>query len=297
MYRTGAGTPPGSRVRKTGYVHTRDSDGIITIPCLSATFGTGQLLRQTDLDVHLVIDGQVTLEHTYNVFAESRNGDPTRTIVSGSHLDSVAEGPGLNDNGSGTSMNLEMAIQFAATTPNPVNRVRFAWWGAEEIGLLGAYHYVAELEDAGDLGEIACALNFDMVASPNGVQGVHNGTLTPAGTTPETVADSNMITGMFVSHFSSVDRPYASRGMTGGSDFLPFLLQQIPTGGLLTGAGASKTMEERAIWGGFADAPYDPCYHVPCDTVANINQDLLGSNGKAAAEVIARLANTPNLFA
>ena len=64
----------------------------------------------------------------------------------GSHLDSVPEGPGINDNGTGSAFNLELALQMAKRNP-PLNKVRFAWWGAEEEGLLGSTHYVAAITD------------------------------------------------------------------------------------------------------------------------------------------------------
>ena len=83
--------------------------------------------------------------------------------MAGAHLDSVQDGPGINDNGSGSAALLETAIQMAKV--KPANTVRFAWWGAEESGLLGSEHYVAGLtEDEADA--IALYLNFDMVALP-----------------------------------------------------------------------------------------------------------------------------------
>ena len=71
-----------------------------------------------------------------NVIAESRGGNPDNVVMAGAHLDSVQRGPGINDNGSGTAAILETAIQMAKV--EPVNKVRFAWWGAEESGLVGS---------------------------------------------------------------------------------------------------------------------------------------------------------------
>lgn len=61
--------------------------------------------------------------------------------------------------------------------------------------------------------------------------------------------------------------------MIGGSDFLPFLKKGIAAGGLLTGAGGIKSMEERKLYGGLANAAMDPCYHKPCDTYDNIDKN------------------------
>jgi Zn-dependent M28 family amino/carboxypeptidase len=49
----------------------------------------------------------------------------------------VPEGPGINDNGTGSAFNLELAIPLAKMAA-PANKVRFAFWGAEEEGLLGS---------------------------------------------------------------------------------------------------------------------------------------------------------------
>ena len=83
--------------------------------------------------------------------------------MAGAHLDSVGQGPGINDNGSGSAALLETAVQMAKV--NPRNKVRFAWWGAEESGLVGSTFYVNDLRaNAPDqLADIALYLNFDMV--------------------------------------------------------------------------------------------------------------------------------------
>ena len=111
---------------------------------------------------------------TYNVLADSPTGDPSRTVVVGAHLDSVPRGPGINDNGSGSAGILEIAEQMAARDIAPRNRVRFAFWGAEEFGLLGSEHYVAGLSQA-EKDQIELNLNFDMVGSPNYVRFVYDG--------------------------------------------------------------------------------------------------------------------------
>jgi Zn-dependent M28 family amino/carboxypeptidase len=90
--------------------------------------------------VHLAVSATVVTAQSSNVIADSTSGRADRTVVVGAHLDSVTEGPGINDNGSGSATILEVAKQMARLRVAPVNRVRFAWWGGEEFGLLGSEH-------------------------------------------------------------------------------------------------------------------------------------------------------------
>lgn len=103
---------------------------------------------------------------TTNIIADTPFGNPNQTIVVGAHTDSTFTGPGLNDNGAGSAMVLELALQLMEQTQTE-NRVRFAFWGAEEVGLLGSQHYLTDLFYSGGLSEIALYLNYDVIASPN----------------------------------------------------------------------------------------------------------------------------------
>ena len=101
-----------------------------------------------------------------NIIAETQQGDPDSVVVVGSHLDSVAAGSGINDNGSGTATNLEIALSLARLMSRGAitltNQVRFCWWGAEEEGLVGSHWYVDHLSDT-EISRIALNLNYDMV--------------------------------------------------------------------------------------------------------------------------------------
>jgi Zn-dependent M28 family amino/carboxypeptidase len=304
----------------------------VRVPCLGVTQSTGQLLLLAPQDglhrVSMRVHQQVTMEPTFNVLALAPHGREDRTLVMGAHLDSVAEGPrlyvymfdfkylfmsiyviylclgpGLNDNGSGSAMLLELAKLFKTLEVAPVNKVLFAWWAAEEIGLLGSYHFVASLRnqttsDPPSGLSVVAAVNFDMMASPNGRRQVHNGTQTPAGTSQGVVERSNRITALFGAHFDATQPPTSWVGddMLGGSDYFSFITANIPAGGLATGASDLKTEAERLSFGGFANAAYDPCYHKPCDTVANINAEFLTDNTAAAASVLWSLAYEPDLM-
>ena len=129
-----------------------------------------------------------------------KRGNDDRVVVQGSHLDSVIAGPGIQDNGSGSAYNLESAIQIAKKHIKPRNTIRFAWWGAEELNLLGSTHYVNSLSDA-DFAKIALNLNHDMIASPNFVRFVYDGdgSDTPAAGPP----GSAQIEQVFLNWFQS----------------------------------------------------------------------------------------------
>ncbi|WP_256214473.1 M20/M25/M40 family metallo-hydrolase, partial [Arthrobacter sp. ov118] len=116
---------------------------------------------------------------SFNILADT-GGSAGHTVVVGAHLDSVREGPGINDNASGVAAVLETARWMKEAGIAPANRVRFAFWGGEEDGLYGSQHYVDELS-AAEKGQTAANLNVDMAASPNGVRSVHDGDGTDFG--------------------------------------------------------------------------------------------------------------------
>ncbi|MEU4667949.1 M20/M25/M40 family metallo-hydrolase [Amycolatopsis sp. NPDC023774] len=101
-----------------------------------------------------------------NVVAQTRTGDPDHVVVIGAHLDSVSDGPGIVDNGSGVATLLEIASRLGPSAPLR-NAVRFAFFGSEESGSQGSKAYVRGLS-ADDRDKIALYLNVAMVASPNG---------------------------------------------------------------------------------------------------------------------------------
>jgi len=230
---------------------------------------------------------------TWNVIADSKFGDANSIIVSGSHLDSVPAGPGINDNGSGSGLNLEIALQLATESLQKTlkNKVRFAWWGGEERGLLGSRFYVNNLTLA-ERSQIQLNLNFDMVGSPNFVRQVYN------GTTDKNTNGSGIIQNLFNNYFDA-DRiryePSYIDAVNARSDYGPFMAINISVGGLATGADELKSPLQREAFGGIANAILDPCYHQSCDTTDNINQGVYLDMGKSAAHVLYTLATTENL--
>ncbi len=140
---------------------------------------------------------------TENLLADTPTGRTDRTVVVGGHLDSVAEGPGINDNGSGTATILETALQMAELGIEPENRVRFAFWSGEEDGLIGSSYYVSQLSKK-DIKGTALNLNFDMVGSPNAVNFVYDGDGDALGVSGPN--GSGMIEGVFTDFFAVAGR-------------------------------------------------------------------------------------------
>jgi Zn-dependent M28 family amino/carboxypeptidase len=230
---------------------------------------------------------------TTNILADSRRGDPDKVVVVGAHLDSVVPGPGINDNGSGASTILEIAEEMAELGIRPRQKLRFAFWGAEESGLLGSEHYVSQLSDE-ELQTIWANLNFDMVGSPNYVRFVYDGdgSDTPTAGPPGSAQIEQVFNGYFASQGLETD-PTA---FDGRSDYGPFIAVGIPAGGLFSGAEGIKTAEQETVYGGTAGEPYDPCYHQACDTITNLNTRALFELGDAAAHAVMTLARTRSGF-
>ena len=259
-----------------------------TIPVVGTTFALGEeLAGLAEARVRIRTDTRTTTRTTENVLAETRTGRPNRVVLVGAHLDSVAEGPGINDNGSGTAAILEIARQLANL---PVrNKVRFAFWGAEESGLLGSTYYVSQLAER-DIRRIALNLNFDMLGSPNFVRFVYDG---DGSDTPDTGAGpdgSDAIERVFLQYFGFLGLATEPTAFDGRSDYGPFIAVGIPAGGLFSGAEGVKTAEEARIYGGTAGEPYDPCYHEACDTVANVSRRGLDQLSDAAAHAVLTFA-------
>jgi Zn-dependent M28 family amino/carboxypeptidase len=172
---------------------------------------------------------------------------------------------------------------------SPRNQVRFAWWGAEEAGLFGSFAYVISLFP-NELSKVALYLNFDMIGSPNHGFFIYDGDDSDAEGTGPGPAGSAEIEKTFERYFASVGVPFRGTDFTGRSDYGPFILAGIPSGGLFTGAEGLKTEEEAALWGGTAGIAYDPCYHQPCDDLANNNDVALEINSDAIAYAVLQYA-------
>ncbi|MCD9198058.1 M20/M25/M40 family metallo-hydrolase [Aeromicrobium wangtongii] len=264
----------------------------VGIPVVGTSYDDGVALAEQDgATVRVFASTEVDLNReTSNVIADlpgkTKNSD--QVVVVGAHLDSVAEGPGINDNGSGTAAVLEIAKQYTKTklAKKAQRPVRFAFWGAEEKGLLGAEHYVANLTDA-QRAKIYANLNFDMIGSPNFARFVYDGDGSDGDAGP---AGSAEIEKVFTDYFAGRRLATAPTAFDGRSDYGPFIAAGIPAGGLFSGAEGIKTPEEATLFGGTAGVAYDVCYHQACDDITNINTRALDQLGDAAAHSVGVLA-------
>ncbi|MGH3862896.1 M28 family peptidase [Actinokineospora sp.] len=215
-----------------------------------------------------------------NVIAQTKTGRTDRVVMAGAHLDSVVDGPGINDAGAGCAALLTAALELGGT-PEVRNAVRFAWWGAEELGQIGSNHYVRALSDA-QLRDVALYLNFDMLSSTNGGYFVFDGGPGPEG--------SVHIEKSFMDFLAGRGVETEPLSLFGGFDHAVFVEAGIPTGGLYTGATAIKTPEQARKWGGTAGLAYDPNYHQAADELSNVDQVMLAHNAAAVGWVIAQYA-------
>lgn len=225
---------------------------------------------------------------SYNVIAQTKSGDQENVIHIGGHSDSVTAGPGINDNGSGTSSILEVATQLARYTVN--NAVRFSWWTAEEAGLLGATYYVSQLSQP-EKDKIRLFLDFDMMASPNYAFQIYDGDGSAFNLTgPPGSAEAEAEFTHYFADIAGVN--HTEIEFDGRSDYGPFLEAGIAAGGIACGAEGIKTEEEAAMFGGAAGVPYDVNYHEDGDTVNNLNFEAWIQMTKAIAHVTATYARS-----
>lgn len=249
-----------------------------------------QLAGQAGAPVHLDVQSRLENITARNVVAQTRTGRADNVVTAGAHLDSVPEGPGINDDGTGAAGLLETALQLGGTPGTP-NAVRFAFWGAEEAGLVGSTEYVRSLTPEQRL-DIALYLNFDMIGSPNAGYFAYDGD-----------NSDNVGAGPGPHGSAAIERDLAAAMADGGirvqgtdfdgrSDYGEFIANGIPSGGLFTGAEDRKTEQQAAEWGGTAGQPYDPNYHSPKDDLSNVDRVALGRNSTALAKAIAAYAQS-----
>ncbi|MFL5999246.1 MAG: M28 family metallopeptidase [Streptomyces sp.] len=212
----------------------------------------------------------------YNLIADWPGGDTNQVVMSGSHLDSVTAGAGINDNGSGSAAVLETALAVSRAGYQPTKHLRFAWWGAEELGMVGSSYYVNRLATS-DRSRISGYLNFDMIGSPNPGYFVYD--------------DDPAIEKTFKAYYAGLGVPteIETEG-DGRSDHAPFKNAGVPVGGLFSGADYVKTAAQAAKWGGTSGLAFDRCYHASCDTAANINDTALDRNSDAVAYAVWELS-------
>ena len=194
--------------------------------------------------------------------------------MAGAHLDSVPEGPGINDNGSGVAAVLETAVQLGSS-PEVKNAVRFGFWAAEEEGLVGSHRVRQDPRRRGAQGHRALPqLRHAGLAEPR---------LLHLRRRPVRAADARRAAGAggLGGHRAHCWRPTSATrarqprdtSFDGRSDYDGFTQAGIPAGGLFAGAEDKKSADEAKLWGGAADEPFDPNYHKASDTYEHLDRD------------------------
>jgi aminopeptidase S len=214
--------------------------------------------------------------------------------------------------GSGTAANLVLAATLSRLLQTPdypplKYRVRFCWWGAEELGLIGAAFHVSEAQISTVVGErlsdYLANINLDMLGSPNFIFGIYNGRTAPGSTPASARPGSIKVTDLFQGWFDNNSLPWDYTNFDGRSDYGPFLAQGIVCGGLFSGADGVKTTAQRNRYAqmlgsslaGTANVRLDVCYHQACDRTTNINEFSLDKMVQASAYAIEYLVQQPDL--
>jgi len=265
----------------------------VKIPAVIVSKTDGQRLRAQPGPTTIKINAGIRTVRTRNVVAQTKTGSPQDVVTVGAHLDSVPAGPGINDDGSGVAAVLETALQMGSSPPIR-NAVRFCFWAAEEVGLLGSTHYVQSLDQA-QLEDVALYLNFDMLGSPNPayftMDGDQSAPPEPQRGPPRVPEGSAGIERTLVAYLAAAGKTARDTSFEGRSDYDPFTRAGIPAGGIFSGAEDAMTPAEAALWGGAAGQPYDPNYHQKTDTLDHVDRTALGINGGGAAYTVALYAH------
>jgi len=206
-------------------------------------------------------------------------------VVLGAHLDSVVDGPGMNDDGSGVAALLEIARWLGSTRREAT--VRLAFWSGEEVGLLGSSRYVSDLS-AEERAAVAVYLNADMLGSPNGFAGVYEEAGAAEG--------SAVATGLLRDAVERAGGAPVPVDLTGSSDHHPFTLAGIATAGVFSGAVERVDDEQAAASGATPGAPADPCYHQACDELDDVDLALARLLTAALADVTVLVADDPTVL-
>ena len=284
-------------------------------PVLFTSYAVGtQLLAQYAPGVGpvLTVDVQAIDDPNrsdWNVIADSKGGDPNNVLVIDAHLDAIY-GAGMLDNASGSATILDIAQQLKNT--NTRNKLRFIWFGGEELGLLGSDFYVNTLP-AEELAKIKFDLDADVTATPNYVAGVldpkdgvqlfSRGPGTPMP--PSIWAPSAIARDYGIDYLDSIGQNHLLFSADGTDAFM-FQKAGIPASGVLTGQDCCKLASDVDLFGGFegnfeGTVPGDDggCVDNPfrwCDNLSNNDPEVLTFMSKAFANMVGHMANDTQVF-
>lgn len=264
---------------QTGLHGTLGEPTNTTIATIGVTYATGKdlianIALNHDFSLLFAMDSYVTTIRTKNIVADTKHGDPENIVALGAHTDSVEEGPGINDDGSGTISLLTVAKHLSKYKIN--NKVRFAFWAAEEEGLLGSNFYAYNLTNE-ENAKIRVFMDYDMMASPNYEYEVYdaNNIDNPRG--------SEELRDLYINYYEERGLNYTLVPFDGRSDYVGFIENGIPAGGIAAGAEKDNV---------FNGGVLDKCYHQLCDDVSNLAWDAFMVNTKLIAHSVATYANS-----
>ena len=252
------GNPGRTAVVNGSMLDANNNPFVATIPVAFTSFAIGEQLYngsrgatppRMSLDIKQVVDPN---RLDWNVIAESKGGDPNHVLVVDAHLDAIY-GAGMLDNASGSATILNVAEQMRKV--NPRNKLRFIWFGGEELGLLGSDYYVHNLSTE-ELSHISYDLDADVTATPNYLIGV----LDPAGpdlfsrtvstTFPDNVYKPSRIARDYgVDYLDSIDKNHLFLSPV-GTDAFWFNMVGVPASGVLTGQDCCKPQSDVDLFGG-----------------------------------------------
>ncbi|MGW7680858.1 M28 family peptidase [Kribbella sp. NPDC054772] len=285
------------------------------IPVIFTSYDVGtQLLAQyvpgaapvLTVDVRAIDDPN---RSDWNVIADSKGGDPNNVLVVDAHLDAIY-GAGMLDNASGSATILDIAQQLKNTSTR--NKLRFIWFGGEELGLLGSQYYVDNLS-AGELAKIKFDLDADVTATPNYVAGVldpKDGVMLfgrgPGTPMPPSIwAPSAIGRDYGISYLNSIGKNHILFSADGTDAFM-FQQAGIPASGVLTGQDCCKLASDVALFGGYegnfeGTVPGDDggCVDNPfrwCDNLSNNDPEVLTWMSKTFANMVGQMAYDTRVF-
>jgi Zn-dependent M28 family amino/carboxypeptidase len=279
-----------------------------TIPVAFTTFAGGSALLDQyrtgpapvmNITIKAIVDPS---RDDWNVIAESKGGDKNHVVVVDAHLDAIY-GAGMLDNASGSATILDVAEKMKNV--QPLNKLRFIWFGGEELGLLGSAYYVNNLSSS-ELSHIGYDLDADVTATPNYTIGV----LDPAGadlfsgvstnTFPNRVYKASTVArDQAIAYFDSVGLNHELFSPE-GTDAISFNEVGIPASGLLTGQDCCKNQHEVDLFGGYLgnfegnipsfDGGCVDNAFLWCDNLSNNDPNVLTFMSKAFSTMVVQMA-------
>lgn len=254
--------------------------GGMHIPMVTVTSDAAALLERAAGEMVTVrVTGTTRDVSTPNLLADLPGTDPGRVVLIGAHLDSTADGPGIDDDATGVAAVLELARVLAGSSHSAT--IRFALWSAEELGLLGSDAYLGFLPSA-DRAAIDVYLNADMLGARNWIRGLYLG----EAELRRSVEAGKALSSYFTDQGLEVETVPA----LWATDAARFSEHGIAAAGIGTVGVTDKTDSEAARFGGAADEPIDACYHEACDTLANVDLGITLEMTRALGSALVDLA-------